>query len=156
MGTKEAGSFGSGGHNKKEFSKKDIENIRRWRSLGHSWTHIAYRLGFKSETPIENFRRENPWFDEECGEAVLNLESVLIQDLIKLIRKLCADGKSPPPEIVKMVMQYFKVFEKDSAPLTAIQLNNSDSKGLQVKFVKPNELTEQENQALPEKDVIDV
>lgn len=140
MGTKEAGSFGSGGYNKREFTDAEIENMRRWRMMGHSYTHIAARLGLKSETAIERFRRENPEFDKEVGSALLNLESTLIQDLVKLIRNLCATNKAPPPELVKMVMQYFKVFEKDAAPLTAIQLNNSDQGGLQINFVAPKEL----------------
>lgn len=134
------GGAGSGGYSKKEFSNADIENMRRWRTLGHSWAHIADRLGLRSETPIERFRKENPEFDKEVGEAILNLESALIQDLIKLIRNLCANNKAPPPELVKMIMQYFKVFEKDNAPMTAIQLNNSDSGGLQINFVAPKEL----------------
>jgi hypothetical protein len=134
------GGAGSGGYDKKEFSDAEIENMRRWRSLGHSWEHISARLGLRSETPIERFRKENPEFDKQVGTTLLNLESALVQDLIKLVRNLCAKDKPPPPELVKMIMQYFKVFEKDAAPLTAIQLNNSNEGGLQINFVNPKDL----------------
>jgi hypothetical protein len=152
------GGAGSGGLNKKDFTDAEIENMKRWRMIGHSYEHIAYRLGLKSETAIERFRKENPEFDKEVGAAVLNLESTLIQDLIKLVRKLCADGKSPPPEIVKMVMQYFKVFEKDNkTDITAIQVNGgaNNSNGIQVNFVAPGELQKLESQAPLLGEVID-
>lgn len=157
MGTAKAGSFGSGGHNKREFTDAEIANMKRWRSLGHSWEHVAYRLGLKSETAIERFRKENPDFDKEVGAAVLNLESVLIQDLIKLIRNLCAQNKSPPPELVKMIMQYLRVFEKDdNKQITAIQVNNQPDAGIQVNFVAPEDVKQLSNPLQNIGDVIDV
>ena len=150
------GGAGSGGLNKKEFTDAEIENMKRWRMLGHSYEHIAYRLGLKSETAIERFRKENPEFDKEVGQAVLNLESTLIQDLIKLVRKLCADGKSPPPEIVKMLMTYFKVFEKEQkTDITAIQVNNQPDAGIQVNFVSPEDVKQLSNPLQNIGDVID-
>jgi hypothetical protein len=136
------GNYDSGPRPKYIFDEEMIKKIKRWRSIGHSWGHISERLGFKSETPIEKFRKENPEFDLECGEAVLNLESALLQDIIKLVRKLCADGKSPPPELVKMILSYFKVIEKDeNKQITAIQVNGGagNSNGIQVNFVAPGE-----------------
>jgi hypothetical protein len=125
--------------------------------LGHSWEHIAYRLGMKSETPIERFRKENPEFDKEVGAAVLNLESALIQDLVKLVRNLIGQNKSPPPEIVKMLMQYFKVFEKEQkTDITAIQVNGQPDAGIQVNFVSPEDVKKLINPLQKQTDVIDV
>jgi len=125
--------------------------------LGHSWEHIAYRLGMKSETPIERFRKENPEFDKEVGAAVLNLESALIQDLVKLVRNLIGQNKSPPPEIVKMLMQYFKVFEKEQkTDITAIQVNAQPEAGIQVNFVSPEDVKQLSNPLQKQTDVIDV
>jgi hypothetical protein len=151
------GGAGSGGYSKKEFTDAEIENMRRWRMLGHSWEHIAYRLGMKSETPIERFRKENPEFDKEVGAAVLNLESALIQDLVKLVRNLIGQNKSPPPEIVKMLMQYFKVFEKEQkTDITAIQVNAQPEAGIQVNFVSPEDVKQLSNPLQKQTDVIDV
>ena len=151
------GGAGSGGYSKKEFTDAEIENMRRWRMLGHSWEHIAYRLGMKSETPIERFRKENPEFDKEVGAAVLNLESALIQDLVKLVRNLIGQNKSPPPEIVKMLMQYFKVFEKEQkTDITAIQVNAQPEAGIQVNFVSPEDVKQLINPLQKQTDVIDV
>ena len=151
------GGAGSGGYSKKEFTDAEIENMRRWRMLGHSWEHIAYRLGMKSETPIERFRKENPEFDKEVGAAVLNLESALIQDLVKLVRNLIGQNKSPPPEIVKMLMQYFKVFEKEQkTDITAIQVNGQPDAGIQVNFVAPEDVKQLINPLQKQTDVIDV
>jgi len=151
------GGAGSGGYSKKEFTDAEIENMRRWRMLGHSWEHIAYRLGMKSETPIERFRKENPEFDKEVGAAVLNLESALIQDLVKLVRNLIGQNKSPPPEIVKMLMQYFKVFEKEQkTDITAIQVNAQPEAGIQVNFVSPEDVKKLINPLQKQTDVIDV
>jgi len=151
------GGAGSGGYSKKEFTDAEIENMRRWRMLGHSWEHIAYRLGMKSETPIERFRKENPEFDKEVGAAVLNLESALIQDLVKLVRNLIGQNKSPPPEIVKMLMQYFKVFEKEQkTDITAIQVNGQPDAGIQVNFVSPEDVKKLINPLQKQTDVIDV
>ena len=151
------GGAGSGGYSKKEFTDAEIENMRRWRMLGHSWEHIAYRLGMKSETSIERFRKENPEFDKEVGAAVLNLESALIQDLVKLVRNLIGQNKSPPPEIVKMLMQYFKVFEKEQkTDITAIQVNAQPEAGIQVNFVSPEDVKQLSNPLQKQTDVIDV
>jgi hypothetical protein len=151
------GGAGSGGYSKKEFTDVEIENMRKWRMLGHSWEHIAYRLGMKSETPIERFRKENPEFDKEVGAAVLNLESALIQDLVKLVRNLIGQNKSPPPEIVKMLMQYFKVFEKEQkTDITAIQVNGQPDAGIQVNFVAPEDVKQLINPLQKQTDVIDV
>lgn len=150
------GGAGSGGYSKKEFTDVEIENMRKWRMLGHSWEHIAYRLGMKSETPIERFRKENPEFDKEVGAAVLNLESALIQDLVKLVRNLIGQNKSPPPEIVKMLMTYFKVFEKEQkTDITAIQVNNQPDAGIQVNFVAPEDVKQLSNTLQNIGDVID-
>lgn len=131
--------------------------MRKWRMLGHSWEHIAFRLGMKSETPIERFRKENPEFDKEVGAAVLNLESALIQDLVKLVRNLIGQNKSPPPEIVKMLMQYFKVFEKEQkTDITAIQVNGQQDAGIQVNFVAPEDVKQLLNPSKKQTDVIDV
>lgn len=135
------GAFGSGPVPKYVFDDKMISNIKKWRAIGHSWSHIADRLGMRSETPLEKFRKENPEIDLECGEALLNLESVLIQDIVKLVRKLCADGKSPPPDLIKMLMTYLRVFQKEeNNVVNAIQVNGGAATGLQVTFVKPEEL----------------
>lgn len=151
------GNYESGPKHKYVFDEEMLKKIKRWRSIGHSWGHIAERLGMKSETPIEKFRKENPEFDQECGEAVLNLESLLLQDLIKLVRKLCADGKSPPPELVKMIMNYFKVFEKDdNKQITAIQVNNQPDAGIQVNFVEPQQVRQISNPFETGIEVIDV
>lgn len=151
------GGAGSGGYSKKEFTDVEIENMRKWRMLGHSWEHIAFRLGMKSETPIERFRKENPEFDKEVGAAVLNLESALIQDLVKLVRNLIGQNKSPPPEIVKMLMQYFKVFEKEQkTDITAIQVNGQQDAGIQVNFVAPEDVKQLLNPSKKQTDVIDV
>jgi hypothetical protein len=111
----------------------------------------------KSETPIERFRKENPEFDKEVGAAVLNLESALIQDLVKLVRNLIGQNKSPPPEIVKMLMQYFKVFEKEQkTDITAIQVNAQPEAGIQVNFVSPEDVKQLSNPLQKQTDVIDV
>ena len=151
------GAAGSGPRTQFVFDEKTISNIRKWRTLGLSWTNIALGLGMKSETPLEKFRKENPEIDLECGEKKLNIQAKFIQQWIRYVSKQMEEGAQVNPQHIQKLMEYFGIFQKENnSSLTAIQVNNSDNKGLQVRFVKPNELTEQEKQALPEKDVIDV
>ena len=152
------GAFGSGPVTRFEFDDKTIANIKSWRVIGLSWSHIAIKLGMRSETPLEKFRKENPEIDFETGEKQLNITSRFIGQYIKYVSKQMEEGNQVNPQHVQKILEHFGVFQKEqNSIVNAIQVNNDNAGGLKVNFVNPKELVPQADTfEIKAPDVIDV
>lgn len=150
------GALGSGPQHKFIFDEKTITNIKKWRTIGLSWGHIAAMLGMKSETPIEKFRKENPEIDLECGKVKLNVQAKFIHNYIKYVNNQMERGENINPQHIQKIFEHFGVSPKESnSVFNAIQVNGGASNGLQVTFVTPQKLQPKNEPFEIEANVID-
>jgi hypothetical protein len=128
------GGRGSGRKKTLQIDEAAKKLIMAYRQRGYSWSDIAKDLGFKSTTPLEDFRRENPDFDSQCLLTYGQFKMVLHDRFVE-----AAMPKNGPPvaAMANRIAERYGIIAPDK-PSTAVPLNSGQ--GIQVTFVEPSRL----------------
>lgn len=129
------GGIGSGKRKQLVLTDSSKKLIKAYRQRGYSWADIAKDLGFKSSTPIDDFRRENPDFDEEC-DAQFGILKMSLHD--RYVEAALPKNGTPVAAMANRIAERYGIINPEK-PSTAIQMNAMGG-GIQVAFVEPSQL----------------